>query len=65
MSAIRPGMPVQVTNPDDIYYGFEGQVQRLIDGRVAVIFMGGNWTKLVSFNPQDLQVLEKTKGKRS
>ncbi|WP_287129948.1 NAD(P)H dehydrogenase subunit NdhS [Candidatus Cyanaurora vandensis] len=65
MSPIRPGMPVKVINPDDIYYGFEGQVQKLIDGMVAVIFTGGNWIKLVSFKPKDLEVLEKTKGKRS
>jgi hypothetical protein len=60
MSAIRPGMPVKVINPDDIYYGFEGQVQKLIDNSIAVIFTGGNWIKLVTFQAKDLEVLEKT-----
>jgi len=64
MSPIRPGMSVKIVNADDIYYGFEGQVQKLIDGYVAVIFTGGNWTKLVSFKPADLQILEKAKGKK-
>ncbi len=64
MTTLRPGMPVKVINPDDIYYGFEGQVQKLIDQSVAVIFSGGNWIKLVTFPAKDLEVLEKPQGKK-
>ena len=43
---IFPGSPVKVTNADDTYYGFEGQVQRVTDGKIAVLFEGGNWDML-------------------
>lgn len=56
-----PGTLVRVTNPTDLYYGFEGQVQRLTDGRVAVVFSGGNWEKIVSFRPSELEVVDATK----
>ncbi len=58
---IFPGSLVRVTNPADLYYGFEGQVQRLTDGRVAVIFGGGNWEKIVSFRPSELELVDATK----
>ncbi len=61
---IRPGMPVKVVNPRDQYYGYEGQVQRVIDGYVGVIFAGGNWLKNVRFRAQDLQVIEPRGKKR-
>jgi NAD(P)H dehydrogenase subunit S len=57
---IRPGMPVKVINRDNIYYGFEGQVQKIIDGKVGVFFLGGNWAKQVSFLASDLDLVEKT-----
>jgi hypothetical protein len=38
-----------VINLDDTYYGFQGLVQRISDGKVAVLFEGGNWDKLVTF----------------
>ena len=38
---ILPGSAVKVTNVDDTYYGFQGQVQRITDGKVAVLFEGG------------------------
>ncbi|MEN9227818.1 MAG: NAD(P)H dehydrogenase subunit NdhS [Gloeomargarita sp. GMQP_bins_120] len=59
-TAIVPGAPVRVINPGDVYYGFQGQVQRLSDGKVAVLFEGGNWDKLVTFNPQDLAPADAT-----
>ncbi|WP_425336515.1 NAD(P)H dehydrogenase subunit NdhS [Synechococcus elongatus] len=46
---ILPGAVVRVTNPSDIYYGYQGYVQRLSRGKVAVLFEGGNWDKLVTF----------------
>ncbi|NJN76308.1 MAG: DUF3252 domain-containing protein [Synechococcaceae cyanobacterium RL_1_2] len=51
---ILPGATVKVTNPDDIYYCFEGLVQRVSDGKAAVLFEGGNWDKLVTFQLSEL-----------
>jgi hypothetical protein len=57
---IFPGSAVRVSNIADTYYGFEGQVQRVSDGRVAVIFGGGNWDKIVSFRPSELELVDAT-----
>lgn len=55
-----PGSAVRVVNEGDIYYGFQGQVQRVTDGRVAVIFSGGIWEKLVSFRASELELIDTT-----
>ncbi|PNW57116.1 UNVERIFIED_CONTAM: DUF3252 domain-containing protein, partial [Euhalothece sp. KZN 001] len=47
---IFPGTKVKVTNIDDTYYRFEGLVQRITDDNLAVLFEGGNWYRLVTFN---------------
>ncbi len=60
---ILPGATVKVTNADDTYYRFEGLVQRLSDGKAAVLFEGGNWDKLVTFNLAELEEV-KLKGKK-
>ncbi len=52
---ILPGSTVRVTNLNDTYYRYEGQVQRVSDGRAAVIFEGGNWTKIVTFRLHELE----------
>lgn len=52
-----PGAAVRVTNVNDTYYGFQGQVQRTSDGKVAVLFEGGNWDKLVTFNASELEAV--------
>jgi len=57
---IFPGSAVRVSNTGDTYYGFEGQVQRVSDGRVAVLFEGGNWDKLVSFKVSELELVDAT-----
>jgi hypothetical protein len=57
---IFPGSAVRVINEGDTYYGFQGQVQRLTDDRIAVIFSGGNWEKLVSFRASELEVIDTT-----
>ncbi len=64
MPAILPGMAVKVINSEDTYFGYEGQVQRVADDRIGVLFEGGNWDKLVSFRPRDLEAVDKSKGKR-
>ena len=61
---ILPGSPVRITNVDDTYYGFEGQVQRVSDGKVAVLFEGGNWDKLVTFKMSDLEAVKPKRGKK-
>ncbi len=61
---ILPGSPVRITNVDDTYFGFEGQVQRVTDGKVAVLFEGGNWDKLVTFKANDLEVVKPKRGKK-
>lgn len=61
---ILPGSPVRITNVDDTYFGFEGLVQRVTDGKVAVLFEGGNWDKLVTFKPSDLEVVKPMRGKK-
>lgn len=64
MDMILPGSPVRVTNLDDTYYGFQGQVQRISDGKVAVLFEGGNWDKLVTFNLSELSLVDNRKGRK-
>lgn len=55
---ILPGTAVRVTNPNDTYYRFQGLVQRVSDGKAAVLFEGGNWDKLVTFNLSELEPVE-------
>jgi hypothetical protein len=55
---LLPGSTVRVTNPSDTYYQFEGQVQRVSDGCAAVIFGGGNWTKIVTFRLKELEAID-------
>jgi hypothetical protein len=54
---IFPGSAVRVVNEGDTYFGFQGQVQRVTDERVAVIFGGGNWEKIVSFRATELELI--------
>ncbi|MBO1348686.1 MAG: DUF3252 domain-containing protein [Hormoscilla sp. GUM202] len=61
---ILPGSAVRVKNTGDTYYGFQGLVQRVSDGKAAVLFEGGNWDKLVTFRLSEIEVVEvKAKGK--
>ncbi|UZQ53165.1 NAD(P)H dehydrogenase subunit NdhS [Trichothermofontia sichuanensis B231] len=61
---ILPGATVRVTNVDDIYYGFQGLVQRISNGQVAVLFEGGNWDHLVTFRPGELEVVDLSPSKK-
>lgn len=60
---IFPGSAVKVTNIDDTYYGFQGLVQRISDGKAAVLFEGGNWDKLVTFKLSEIESVDATKGR--
>lgn len=55
---ILPGTVVTVTNANDIYYRFEGLVQRVTDGKAAVLFEGGNWDKLITFRLSELETID-------
>lgn len=60
---ILPGATVKVINPNDTYYCFEGLVQRISDGRAAVLFEGGNWDKLVTFMLSEVEEVDLRKKK--
>ena len=57
---ILPGSAIRVKNIDDIYYGFQGLVQRITDGKAAVLFEGGNWDKLITFRLGELELVDLT-----
>ncbi|HEY9744104.1 MAG TPA: NAD(P)H dehydrogenase subunit NdhS [Coleofasciculaceae cyanobacterium] len=61
---ILPGSIVRVINADDTFYHFQGLVQRVSDGKAAVLFEGGNWDKLVTFQLSELEAVEPTAGKK-
>ncbi len=61
---ILPGATVRVNNPADTYHRYEGLVQRVSDGKVAVLFEGGNWDKLVTFRLSELEAVEMTGKKK-
>lgn len=61
---ILPGSAVKVNNSSSIYYRYEGLVQRVSDGKAAVLFEGGNWDKLVTFRLSELELVETTAGRK-
>lgn len=61
---ILPGSIVRVINANDIYYHFQGLVQRVSDGKAAVLFEGGNWDKLITFQLSELEAVELATGKK-
>jgi hypothetical protein len=58
---ILPGSTVRITNRNDIYFDWQGFVQRVTDGKAAVIFEGGNWDKMVTFRLSELELVDPTK----
>ncbi|MEG3845229.1 NAD(P)H dehydrogenase subunit NdhS [Microcoleus sp. herbarium14] len=60
---IFPGSAVRVKDQGEIYYAFQGQVQRVTDGKVAVLFEGGNWDKLITFRLSQLELVDATAGR--
>lgn len=59
---ILPGTTVLVRDPGSIYNGYRGFVQRISGTRAAVLFEGGNWDKLVTFEMAELEPV--SSGKR-
>lgn len=62
---ILPGSIVRVINVDDIYYHYEGLVQRISDGKAGVLFEGGNWDKLITFQLSELEAVEPKAAKKA
>jgi hypothetical protein len=60
---ILPGAAVRVTDVNDTYYAFQGLVQRISDGKAAVLFEGGNWDKLITFRVSQLEAVDATAGR--
>jgi NAD(P)H dehydrogenase subunit S len=60
---ILPGSAVKIVNPDDIYYQFHGLVQRVSDGKAAVLFEGGNWDHSVTFRLSELEIVDAKAGR--
>ena len=54
---ILPGATVIVVNSKSIYKGYKGFVQRITNDKVAVLFEGGNWDKLVSFRISEIELV--------
>jgi len=61
---ILPGSAVRVKNTSDTYYAFQGLVQRVSDGKAAVLFEGGNWDKLVTFRLSELELVDATASRK-
>jgi NAD(P)H dehydrogenase subunit S len=61
---ILPGSTVKIANPQDTYYAFQGLVQRVSDGKAAVLFEGGNWDKLITFRLSELEEVDLSAGKK-
>ena len=57
ITPILPGSFVVVTDPDSIYRGYKGFVQRVTKKKAAVLFEGGNWDKLITFQLTNLEIV--------
>ncbi len=56
-SVILPGSSVMVNNPNSIYNGYKGFVQRISENKAAVFFEGGSWDKLLTIPLNELDLL--------
>ena len=54
---ILPGSVVVVKDVTSIYRGYKGFVQRVTKKRAAVLFEGGNWDKLITFQLANLEIV--------
>ena len=54
---ILPGSFVVVKETASIYRGYKGFVQRVTKNRAAVLFEGGNWDKLITFQLTNLEIV--------
>ena len=54
---ILPGSIVVVKDVNSIYRGYKGFVQRVTSKSAAVLFEGGNWDKLITFQLKNLEIV--------
>ena len=54
---ILPGSFVVVKDANSIYRGYKGFVQSVTKKRAAVLFEGGNWDKLITFQLTNLEIV--------
>ena len=54
---ILPGSFVVVKDNTSIYMGYKGFVQRVTKKKAAVLFEGGNWDKLITFQLIHLEIV--------
>ena len=54
---ILPGSLVIVKDNNSIYRGYKGFVQRVTNKSAAVLFEGGNWDKLITFQLKNLEIV--------
>ncbi|MBO8242745.1 DUF3252 domain-containing protein [Prochlorococcus marinus XMU1410] len=54
---ILPGSIVIVKDTNSIYRGYKGFVQRVTNKTAAVLFEGGNWDKLITFQLKNLEIV--------
>jgi hypothetical protein len=54
---ILPGSLVVVKDAKSIYRGYKGFVQRVTKKSAAVLFEGGNWDKLITFELTNLEIV--------
>ena len=54
---ILPGSFVVVKDVNSIYRGYKGFVQRVTNKSAAVLFEGGNWDKLITFQLTNLEIV--------
>ena len=54
---ILPGSFVVVKDTNSIYRVYKGFVQRVTKKNAAVLFEGGNWDKLITFQLTNLEIV--------
>ena len=54
---ILPGSVVVVKDINSIYRGYKGFVQRVTKNKAAVLFEGGNWDELITFQLTSLELI--------